>query len=399
MKYNARDIKRTTPSLFDVENDQTHPLTTHLLEWYDEHKRDLPWRHTDDPYAIWISETILQQTRIEQGLDYYYRFMSTFPTYQDLAMATEDEVMKLWQGLGYYSRARNLHAAAKSIGDSFPTTYDEVIKLKGVGPYTAAAICSFAYGLPHAVLDGNVYRVLGRYLGIPEEIETSKGKKIYSQAANYLLSKSRPADFNQAIMDFGAIHCSQHSPKCDSCPLIDGCYAHSVGQIADFPVKKKKLALKHRYLYYIAIEKQHYTYIYKRTGKGIWRNLYEYPLIELEEAITVNQLLLRDDVKALWGKQNEVDSIAVICEDKKHLLSHQYLHANCLVVKLKTKETHTSAEEEFNETTSPLLAPEIPELKSLYGENLRCVPIDSVSDFPLHKLMTIFQEQQKSLKR
>ena len=398
MNNKTRHKVKNSPSLFDYENEQIHPLTSHLLLWYDEHKRDLPWRHTDDPYAIWISETILQQTRIEQGLDYYYRFMTKFPTYQDLALAPEDEVMKIWQGLGYYSRARNLHAAAKSIGNSFPRTHEDVIKLKGVGPYTAAAICSFAYGLAYAVLDGNVYRVLGRYLGIPEEIETSKGKKIYSEAANYLLSKERPADFNQAIMDFGAIHCTQHSPKCDSCPLIEGCYAYSVGQIADFPVKKKKLALKHRFLYFIALENQGYTYIYKRTGKGIWRNLYEYPLIELDQAINMNQLLLRDDVKALWGKDKEVDSVRVLCEDKKHLLSHQYLHANCIVIKLKSVEM--SSIDELKESPLPMMSPEvIPELKAIYGDNLRCIPIASVSEFPLHKLMTIFQDQTKINKK
>jgi len=399
MKDKKKPIISNISSLFASTSEQTHPFSNHLLQWYDEHKRDLPWRHTDDPYVIWISETILQQTRIEQGLDYFHRFMSKFPTYQDLAMATEDEVMKMWQGLGYYSRARNLHAAAKSISGSFPKTYDEVIKLKGVGPYTAAAICSFAYGLPYAVLDGNVYRVLGRYLGIPEEIETSKGKKIYSEAANYLLSKNRPADFNQAIMDFGAIHCTQYSPKCDSCPLADGCYAYSIGQIADYPVKKKRLVPKHRYLYYIAIENRGYTYIYKRTGKGIWRNLYEYPLIELDQVITMPELLLREDVKALFGKDKVVDSVRVVCEDKKHLLSHQYLHANCLVVKLKSKHFGGTIDNELSSESLHSELLKMPGLDSLYGENLRCVPVLSVSDFPLHKLMTVFQEQVKELKK
>lgn len=399
MKDKKKPIISNISSLSTSTSEQKHPFSNHLLQWYDEHKRDLPWRHTDDPYVIWISETILQQTRIEQGLDYFHRFMSKFPTYQDLAMATEDEVMKMWQGLGYYSRARNLHAAAKSISGSFPKTYDEVIKLKGVGPYTAAAICSFAYGLPYAVLDGNVYRVLGRYLGIPEEIETSKGKKIYSEAANYLLSKKRPADFNQAIMDFGAIHCTQYSPKCDSCPLVDGCYAYSIGQIADYPVKKKRLVPKHRYLYYIAIENRGYTYIYKRTGKGIWRNLYEYPLIELDQVITMPELLLREDVKALFGKDKVVDSVRVVCEDKKHLLSHQYLHANCLVVKLKSKNSRGEINNELSPESLHSELLKMPGLDSLYGENLRCVPLLSVSDFPLHKLMTVFQEQVKELKK
>lgn len=196
-----------------------------LIAWYAENKRELPWRDTTDPYIIWISEIILQQTRVAQGYDYFLRFIHCFPNVTALAEAPEDEVMKCWQGLGYYSRARNLHAAAKSMNGVFPATYEGVRALKGVGDYTAAAICSSAYGMPYAVVDGNVYRVLSRYFGIDTPVDSTEGKKLFAALADEMMDKSQPAVYNQAIMDFGAIQCTPQSPNCLFCPLVDSCSA------------------------------------------------------------------------------------------------------------------------------------------------------------------------------
>ena len=223
-----------------------------LMDWYRENGRSLPWRGTKDPYRIWISEIILQQTRVAQGYDYYLRFIERFPDVQALADAPEDEVMKLWQGLGYYSRARNLHAAAKEVAalGRFPDTYEGVRRLKGVGDYTAAAVCAFAYGLPCAVVDGNVYRVIARWLGIDEPIDTTAGKKLFAALARELMGTSDPALYNQAIMDFGAVQCTPASPACLMCPLNDGCAALRQGRVGDLPRKSKKTQVKERYFHY-----------------------------------------------------------------------------------------------------------------------------------------------------
>jgi len=202
-------------------------LSDILIEWYASNKRDLPWRNTVDPYLIWISEIILQQTRVDQGLDYFLRFIRRFPDISTLAEASEDEVLKYWQGLGYYSRARNLHEAAKGMHGLFPATYEGVRALKGVGDYTAAAVCSIAYGMPYAVVDGNVYRVLSRYFGIDTPIDSTEGRKLFYALAQEMQDKSRPALYNQAIMDFGAMQCVPKSPDCFSCPLLESCFAKS----------------------------------------------------------------------------------------------------------------------------------------------------------------------------
>jgi A/G-specific adenine glycosylase len=214
-------------------------FATTIIDWYKENKRDLPWRDTKDPYKIWISEIILQQTRVVQGYDYYCRFMEHFPDVETLAKASEDEVMKCWQGLGYYSRARNLHEAARTIAEkgAFPVRYEDVRALKGVGDYTAAAICSFAYDMPYAVVDGNVYRVLSRWLGVEEPIDTGAGKKLYASLADEMMDKSRPALYNQAIMDFGALQCVPSSPSCLFCPLSDSCVALQKNLVDKLPWK------------------------------------------------------------------------------------------------------------------------------------------------------------------
>lgn len=222
-----------------------------LLDWYAEYKRELPWRETKDPYRIWISEIILQQTRVAQGYEYFQRFVERFPDLVALAEADEDEVMKYWQGLGYYSRARNLHAAARSMNGVFPRTYEGVRALKGVGDYTAAAICSIAYDMPYAVVDGNVYRVLSRYFGVETPIDSTQGKKLFASLAQEMLDEKHAALYNQAIMDFGAIQCTPQSPSCMFCPLADSCSALATGKVNLLPVKQHKTKTTDRYFTYI----------------------------------------------------------------------------------------------------------------------------------------------------
>jgi len=252
-------------------------FTTTILEWFKENGRALPWRETRDPYAIWLSEIILQQTRIEQGRPYWERFMKRWPTVEALAHATEDEVLREWQGLGYYSRARNLHTAAKQVlvRGGFPTTLDDIKKLKGVGDYTAAAIGSIAFDLPAAVVDGNVYRVLSRHYGITTPINTTEGKKEFTALAQSLLPLAQASAFNQAMMDFGATQCTPSSPNCPSCPLAESCVALREGRIDILPVKQKTLKVKERQLTYIYIRCNGYTALHRRPAGDIWQGLYE----------------------------------------------------------------------------------------------------------------------------
>ena len=267
-----------------------------LLDWFRENGRDLPWRQTRDPYAIWLSEIILQQTQVKQGWDYWQRFIHRWPTVNDLAVATEDEVLREWQGLGYYSRARNLHAAARQIvaRGGFPNTIEGLRALKGVGDYTAAAIGSIAFGLPAAVVDGNVYRVLSRYYGIATPVNTTEGKREITALAQSLLPTSHPSDFNQAIMDFGAIQCTPQSPCCDRCPLMDTCSALREGRVGELPVKLRKLKVQERRLTYVYIRCNGQTAIHRRPAGDIWQGLYE-PW--LTEKVPHDALLLRRDIK------------------------------------------------------------------------------------------------------
>ena len=252
-------------------------FTTTILEWFKENGRALPWRETRDPYAIWLSEIILQQTRIEQGRPYWERFMKRWPTVEALAHATEDEVLREWQGLGYYSRARNLHTAAQQIVEcgGFPTTLEGIKALKGVGDYTAAAIGSIAFNLPAAVVDGNVYRVLARHYDIETPINTTEGKKEFTQLAQSLLPPQEASAFNQAMMDFGAIQCTPVSPRCEQCPLAESCVAFREGRIDILPVKQKTLKVKERQLTYIYIRCNGYTVLHRRPAGDIWQGLYE----------------------------------------------------------------------------------------------------------------------------
>ena len=300
-----------------------------LIGWYEENKRDLPWRDTKDPYRIWISEIILQQTRVAQGYDYFVRFMERFPDVFTLAEADEDEVMKHWQGLGYYSRARNLHAAARSMASSggFPATYEGVLALKGVGEYTAAAICSFAYDMPYAVVDGNVYRVLSRWLGIDTPIDSTSGKKEFAQAAQELMDKRRPALYNQAIMDFGALQCTPASPDCLFCPLADSCLALAQGRVDTLPVKQHKTKVTHRFFNYIYVRTGGYTFIRKRTGNDIWKNLYEPLLIETDTDFSENEAAFEQKLLDVLGETPKC-FLKPVKMGVKHVLSHRVIHAN-----------------------------------------------------------------------
>lgn len=300
------------------------------MYWYAGNKRQLPWRETTDPYRIWISEIILQQTRVAQGLDYFNRFMERFPDVLALADAEEDEVMRYWQGLGYYSRARNLHAAAKEIRDRFggvfPRRYEDVLSLKGVGEYTAAAICSFAWKLPYAVVDGNVYRVLSRVFGIDTPIDSGAGKKEFAELAQVLIDKKRPDLYNQAIMDFGAIQCTPRTPACLYCPLRDGCMAFSSGRVNELPVKAGKTIVKPRYFNYLHIHCKGVGLLARREDKDIWRNLYEYPLIETTTAMDFSDLQQLDEYRRLMDGVREIQVLRIL-EMPKHMLSHRIIHA------------------------------------------------------------------------
>lgn len=295
-----------------------------ITEWYRLNFRDLPWRNTINPYEIWLSEIILQQTRVDQGLNYYLKFLNAFPTVFDLAMAEEQKVLNLWQGLGYYSRARNLHYTAKFIVEKyngvFPKTYDEVLSLKGVGSYTAAAIVSFAYNLPFAVVDGNVYRVLSRFFGISTPIDSTKGRKEFNELAQSLILKKNPGLHNQAIMEFGAIQCVPKNPFCSSCVLQGQCVAFNSNSVNGLPVKTKKIKVRKRFFYYLLSEYNEDLIIQKREGKDIWENMYQLPLIETDLPIKEEEIITFYNLK--FGVQ--INEFIIL---PKHILSHQQIFA------------------------------------------------------------------------
>ena len=300
-----------------------------LLEWFRENGRELPWRQTHDPYSVWLSEIILQQTQVKQGWDYWERFMRRWPTVEALAAATEDEVLREWQGLGYYSRARNLHYAAKQIValGHFPDTIEEIKQLKGVGDYTAAAIGSIAFGLPAAVVDGNVYRVLSRHFGIDTPINTTEGKKLFAALAQEQLLPALNREgqgaglYNQAIMDFGAIQCTPQSPRCDDCPLMETCTAFREGRVGELPVKQKTLQVKERHLTYIYVRCNGETAIHRRPAGDIWQGLYE-PL--LTEQVPTGAVLLRQNVKHVLTHRILMADFYLLETDEKPVLPDDY---------------------------------------------------------------------------
>lgn len=300
-----------------------------LLDWYDREGRDLPWRRTRDPYFIWLSEVILQQTRVVQGLDYYLRFTARFPDVGSLAAASEDEVLKLWQGLGYYSRARNLHAAAKQVverfGGVFPRTCDEVRSLRGVGDYTAAAVCSIAYDLPCAVVDGNVYRVLARLFDLAEPIDTTAGRRAFAELAQMQLDVRRPGRYNQAIMDFGALQCTPAQPRCDACPLAARCLALGAGTVGERPVKQGRTKIRDRWFNYLHIVCGGRTLLCRREARDIWQGLWEFPMIETDGAADFAALSRTEPFRAWVGPERWRLVRSVVMPP--HRLSHQALHA------------------------------------------------------------------------
>jgi A/G-specific adenine glycosylase len=311
-----------------------------LISWYYKNKRNLPWRHTNDVYQIWVSEIILQQTRVAQGTQYYYRFLERFPDIQSLVNADESEVLKLWQGLGYYSRARNMHAAAKQIVNEhngiFPIDFNKLIKIKGIGSYTASAILSFGYNLPFPVIDGNVKRIISRLFGIEQQINTPEAEAIFFKKLNTLFDTKNPSDFNQAIMEFGALQCKPGLPDCHTCVFNKMCLAYKKGQVLKYP----QIATKHketkRYFYFIVPifynHKIASTFLIKRCKNDIWKNLYEFPLIELDKIVSPDEVLLSDEFLLIFPiKKYKVISKSDLF---RHKLTHQIIYAQFIHIEI-----------------------------------------------------------------
>ena|SRR5690554_66816 len=300
-----------------------HHFALSIRVWYRQNHRELPWRSTKNPYKIWLSEVIMQQTRVDQGLSYYKKILERYPSVEFLAEADEQEVLRLWQGLGYYSRARNMHKAAQQVVDDFggvfPDNYKDIKSLKGVGDYTASAIASFAYDLPYPVLDGNAFRVLSRYFNDPTPIDTGEGAKVFKAYAEDLISKDDPAEFNQAIMEMGAMVCKPKSPDCENCPLSESCLSYREGDPKLLPVKSKKVKVTTKYFHYL-IFPSHEIQLIKREGKGIWQNMYEFPKLEVEKKIAKSEL--KKKVKERFGVELTKKVFA-----EKHILSHQHIEA------------------------------------------------------------------------
>ncbi|WP_343330962.1 A/G-specific adenine glycosylase [Polaribacter staleyi] len=329
-----------------------------LIYWYLQNNRDLPWRKSKNPYFIWLSEIMLQQTRVAQGLSYYLKFTDTFPTVFDLAKADESTVLKMWQGLGYYSRARNLHFSAKQIANElngeFPSTYKEIIKLKGIGDYTASAIASICFNEPTAVVDGNVYRVLSRYNGIKTPINSSAGIKEFKALAQTLIDESQPGTYNQAIMDFGALHCKPQNPLCDSCPFSGSCMALEKKLTNELPVKEKKIKVRKRYFNFLVIKTDdNKTILSERKGKGIWQGLFQFPLIESNKNINKNELVSSEEFIDLFPAETTISLF-----NKKeivHKLSHQHLYTQFWIIETKKLNKATIKWTEIEKHPVPIL--------------------------------------------
>lgn len=315
---------------------QKNVFTGLLLKWNKQkNKRGMPWKGETDPYKIWLSEIILQQTRVGQGLEYYIRFVKTFPDIHKLANATDKKVFKMWEGLGYYTRCRNLIATARFISKEkkgkFPDSFEEIKLLKGIGPYTAAAISSFAFNLPHAVVDGNVYRVLSRIFGIKKPTDSTKGKKYFNDLAKELLHKKKPGIYNQAIMDFGAVICKPASPLCAECVFKKKCFAFLNNKINELPVKEKKIIKKNRWFVYLVLECGDELFIRQRTGKDIWHHLYEFILFEEKKEISKQSLLN-------FFEKNRIETTGLEFSDLyKQQLSHQKINTFFIYKKMKQK--------------------------------------------------------------
>ncbi|QCX40506.1 A/G-specific adenine glycosylase [Aureibaculum algae] len=330
-----------------------------LTKWYLQNKRDLPWRNTVNPYYIWLSEIILQQTRVNQGLAYYEKFIVAFPTVFDLAKADENTILNLWQGLGYYSRARNLHFSAKYIVNErdgkFPATFKDLLKLKGVGDYTASAIASICYNEPCAVVDGNVYRVLARYYGIDIPINSTEGIKLFKKLAQDLIDTNDPATFNQAIMEFGAMQCKPKNPDCSICPFQNSCIAKEEKMVEILPIKDKKIKVTKRFFnYLVLISPMDRTLLNQRKQKGIWRNLYQFPLIETSKEIDISELIKMDELHKITNASNN----DITLFNKKpiiHKLSHQHLSVNFWVINSDKEMENSISISDFDKYPVPIL--------------------------------------------
>ena len=314
----------------------TMDFSTTLLGWYLAHARDLPWRNTTDPYHIWVSEVILQQTRVAQGISYYHRFIERFPTIESLANANIDDVMKVWQGLGYYTRARNLKAGAIQVMEqyngSLPKTYKELLQIKGLGAYSAAAIASFAFGEPVPAVDGNVYRILSRVYGVFTSIDSTAGKKEFFALANELIPKGNAGRFNQAIIDFGALQCTPKLPRCIDCPFAQYCYANQNNLISTLPVRGKKKPPVERFFYYFLIRHNGFTYIKRREEKDIWHSLYEFPLLEVNTRFEPHELIEAMNTLSFLSGSNV--KILDISHPVRHMLSHRTLWATFIILEI-----------------------------------------------------------------
>lgn len=315
----------------------------------------MPWRQVTDPYLIWLSEIILQQTRVDQGLSYYLKFASEFPSVRHMAAASEEKVLKLWQGLGYYSRARNLHTAAKYIAGElngkFPSNYNDIRKLKGVGDYTAAAIASFAYNQCHAVVDGNVYRVLSRVFGIDTPIDSTKGKKEFAELANALIDKKDPATYNQAVMEFGAVHCKPVNPDCAGCCLNNMCVAYEKKKVSELPVKSKTTKTRDRFFNYLVMDHKGKLLLSKRVKNDIWKNLYDFPSVETSAALSEEEFINSPQLKKLM-KKNDF-TVRKVSPTYKHILSHQKIYARFWEISLA--KPYAISEEHIIEVKEPEL--------------------------------------------
>lgn len=302
-------------------------FSARILDWYQDHKRALPWRETKNPYIIWLSEIILQQTRVEQGTPYFFKFVEEYPNVTKFAAAEEENILRLWQGLGYYSRARNMHKAAKQVVDLyagvFPTHYSELLSLPGVGEYTAAAIASFAENHPHAVLDGNVFRVLSRYFGIEEPINSTAGKKLFSKLADEMLDREHPGEYNQAMMDFGAMQCKPKNPDCSICPLQVDCVAFAQGLQGELPKKLKGKKSRDRYFHYFLMERDGAILMSQRPEGDVWTNLFEFPMLETSAMLSLDELQASTAFRDIFGDAQLIP----IEGTQKHFLSHQNIYA------------------------------------------------------------------------
>lgn len=356
-----------------------------IIQWYGVNKRELPWRETIDPYKIWLSEIILQQTRIEQGTDYYLRFITQYPDIETLANASEEEILKLWQGLGYYSRARNLHKTAKTISQDyngiFPNTYEELIKQKGIGEYTAAAIASIAFGIPRPVVDGNVLRFLSRLFGNTKPINTPAGKNTIKNLAEKLIVQDNPGEFNQAVMEFGALHCKPQNPDCTSCIFKKECVAFKEGIVKTLPAKTKSIKQQTRYFNYLVFKQKRknetFLILNHRTEKDIWQNMYDFPLIETTSKHS--KIKLTKVIREEFGLLNDL-TIVFRSSEYRHILTHRILYAYFYVINL------------------PEDSPFFDQL-GLIHNTYKTVNLNDINKFPIPRLIDKFLSKNLNLLR